>query len=283
MPPKTIIFNSNHNSGAGSGAENPTPDRIPIIAANWKMNKTVEEAMQLLEQMVEDLEVLDEVDKVICPPFVALYPAIEILEDTDIALGAQNIFWEDAGAFTGEISPIMLRELVDFVIIGHSERRQYFGESDADVNRKVKAAIRNDITPIVAIGENLQQNQAGQTEQVVTSQLRQGLEGVSALDAAGIVVAYEPIWAIGAGQACEPAQANDVATILRRTLTEMFGQETAQATRIQYGGSVNSKNIADFMAQPEIDGALVGGASLDAAEFVRIVARTQEVYARRGR
>ena len=275
MSPKSIILNPI------SGANNLN-SRVPIIAGNWKMNKSVEQTMLLLEEMVDDLDVLDQVDKVICPPFVALYPAIEILEDTDIALGAQNMFWEDEGAYTGEISPLMLRELVDFVIIGHSERRKYFGETDQDVNRKVKAAIRHDITPIVAVGENLEQNEAGETQQIVANQLRLGLEGIPAADAAGIVLAYEPIWAIGTGRACEPPNANAVAAALRRTLSEMFDEATAQTIRIQYGGSVNSKNIADIMAQPEIDGALVGGASLNADDFVRIVARTQEVYAKRG-
>jgi triosephosphate isomerase len=258
-------------------------DRIPIIAGNWKMNKTVEQTMQLLEAMVDDLDVLDQVDKVICPPFVALYPAIEILEETDIALGAQNMYWEEAGAYTGEVSPLMLRELVDFVIIGHSERRKFFGETDQDVNNKVKAALRHDITPIVAIGEDLAQNQAGITNQIVTTQLKQGLAGISAEDATNIILAYEPIWAIGTGMACLAIDANQVAAVLRQTLTEMFGEEVAQAMRIQYGGSVNSKNIADIMAQPEIDGALVGGASLDPNDFVRIVAITQDVYAKRGR
>lgn len=258
-------------------------NRVPIIVANWKMNKTVEEAMRLIEQMVDDLDVLDEVDKVICPPFVALYPATEILEETEVMLGAQNMFWEDAGAYTGEISPLMLRELVDFVIIGHSERRQYFGETNEDVNRKVKAAIRNDITPIVAVGENLNHFTTGQTQQIVTNQLRQGLDGISPADAAAIIIAYEPIWAIGTGRTCEPDLANQIAGTLRQTLNEIFGEEVAQAMRIQYGGSVNAKNIGQLMAQPEIDGALVGGASLNPADFVRIVAVTQEVYARRGR
>lgn len=258
-------------------------ERVPIIAGNWKMNKTVEQTMQLLERMVDDLDVLDQVDKVVCLPFVSLYAALEILEDTEIMLGAQNMYWEDAGAFTGEISPLMLRELVDFVIIGHSERRQYFGETNQDVNRKVKAALRHDITPIVAVGENSNQNEAGQTEQVVTSQLREGLEGISAEDAAGIVIAYEPIWAIGTGRACAAAQANSVIGLLRRTLGEMFDAETAQEIRIQYGGSVNSKNIVEIMAQPEIDGALVGGASLDPAEFVRIVATAQNNNVKKNR
>lgn len=258
-------------------------ERVPIIAGNWKMNKTVEQTMQLLERMVDDLDVLDQVDKVVCLPFVSLYAALEILEDTEIMLGAQNMYWEDAGAFTGEISPLMLRELVDFVIIGHSERRQYFGETNQDVNRKVKAALRHDITPIVAVGENSDQNEAGQTEQVVISQLREGLEDISAEDAAGIVIAYEPIWAIGTGRACAASQANNVIGLLRRTLGEMFDAETAQEIRIQYGGSVNSKNIVEIMAQPEIDGALVGGASLDPAEFVRIVATAQNNNAKKNR
>lgn len=271
------------NRNSESGGEHNSNERVPIIAGNWKMNKTVEQTMQILERMVDDLDVLDQVDKVLCLPFVSLYAAMEILEDTDIALGAQNMFWEDSGAFTGEISPLMLRELVDYVIIGHSERRQYFGETNQDVNRKVKTALRHDITPIVAVGENDAQNSAGQTEQVVTSQLREGLDGISKEDAAGIIIAYEPIWAIGTGRVCEPSKANNVIGLLRQTLGEMFGQEIAQEIRIQYGGSVNSKNVADIMAQPEIDGALVGGASLDPVEFVRIVSISQDTNAKKHR
>ncbi len=255
--------------------------RIPIIAGNWKMNTTVDEALNLVDDMVEDLEVLDGVDKVICPPFVALYSVLDLLEETHIWLGAQDMHWEEQGAFTGEISPLMLRDICDFVIIGHSERRTLFGETDADVNRKVKAAIRHDIVPIIAIGENLAQNEAGQTNEIVTGQLRAALEGVAAEDAVEVVVAYEPIWAIGTGKAANGEYANQVATVIRQTLADLYSPELAQQVRIQYGGSVNAKNIEEFMSQPEIDGALVGGASLKAAEFIQIVAKTLEASSKK--
>jgi triosephosphate isomerase len=255
--------------------------RTPIIAGNWKMNTSVEEALTLVDDMVEDLEVLDGVDIVICPPFVALYSILDLLEETHVWLGAQDMHWEEHGAFTGEISPLMLRDICDFVIIGHSERRTLFGETDANVNRKVKAAIRHDIVPIIAIGENLAQNEAGQTNEIVTGQLRAALEGVAAEDAVEVVVAYEPIWAIGTGKAANGEYANQVATVIRQTLADLYSPELAQQVRIQYGGSVNAKNIEEFMSQTEIDGALVGGASLKAAEFVQIVAKTLEVSSKK--
>jgi triosephosphate isomerase len=246
------------------------------------MNKTVDEALQLVEDMLDDLDAMEGIEKVICPPFVALYPiAVELLEDTDIMLGAQNMYWEEQGAYTGEISPLMLREVCDYVIIGHSERRTLFGETDEDVNKKVKAAFKHDMTPIIAVGENLAQNEAGQAQEVVERQVRAAFAGISKNDAASVVVAYEPIWAIGTGKAANGQYANEISALIRRVLTDLYDEPTAQVIRIQYGGSVNPKNIAEFLSQPEIDGALVGGASLKADDFVQIVAITLEVSARK--
>ena len=246
------------------------------------MYKTQSEASEFLMEFISQIDDAPENREVVlCVPFTDLTIVNKSLHGNRIRLGAQNVHWEDCGAYTGEISASMLTEMgVRYVIIGHSERRQYFGETDETVNLRLKAAQSNGLIPILCVGETKLQRDAGETEQKIDLQLERDLVGI---DQTKLVIAYEPIWAIGTGLACEPTQANGVASILRRTLTEIFGQETAQAIRIQYGGSVNSKNIADFMAQPEIDGALVCGASLDAAEFVRIVARTQEVYARRGR
>lgn len=255
--------------------------RTPIIAGNWKMNKTVEEALALVDEMLDDLEVFEGVEIVLAPPFVALYSVMELLEDTEIKLAAQNMHDRDNGAYTGEISPLMLREICDYVIIGHSERRKYFHETDEEVNLKVKAALKHDLTPIVAVGESLEEREAGQTNTKIVSQLRLGLAGLNPADAAGIVVAYEPIWAIGTGLAATGEMANEVCSLIRQTLGELFGSEVAAQIRIQYGGSVTGDNISEFMRQPDIDGALVGGASLKAAEFVKIVAQTQEANLRK--
>jgi triosephosphate isomerase len=258
------------------GAVKP-PRRTPIIAGNWKMNKSVEEALALVDEMVDDLDAFEEVEVVLAPPFMSLYPVLELVEDTAVKLAAQTMFYQESGAYTGEISPLMVRELCDYVIIGHSERRRYFHETDEDVNLKVKAAIRHDLTPILAIGEDLLQREAGETHFVITSQLRTALNGVNADDATGLVIAYEPLWAIGSGQPATGETAQEVAALIRQTLGELFGSGVAAQVRIQYGGSVTAANIAEFIGQPDIDGALVGGASLKATDFVSIVARTQEV------
>ncbi|WP_341470398.1 triose-phosphate isomerase [Candidatus Chlorohelix allophototropha] len=259
-----------------------TSKRTPIIAGNWKMNKTVDEALDLVEDMMDDLDSFEGVEVVLCPPFLALFAVqTELLEDTEIKLGAQNMYWEEEGAFTGEVSPLMLREFCDYVIIGHSERRTLFGETDADVNRKVKAAFKHDITPIIAVGENLAQNEAGQAQEVVERQVRGAFEGISRQDASTAVIAYEPIWAIGTGKAANGEYANTISAHIRKILTELYDAELANVVRIQYGGSVNAKNIAEYLSQPEVDGALVGGASLKANDFVQIVATTLEVTARK--
>lgn len=246
--------------------------RTPIIAGNWKMHTTVEEAMELVRAMLDGLQAVPQVERVLCPPFVSLYPVAGLLKGTDIGLGAQNMHWEEKGAFTGEISPLMLKGLCQYVIIGHSERRTYFGETDEGVNRKVKAALAHGLTPIVCVGENLAQNEAGETDAVVSGQVRAAFAGIDADSARRIVIAYEPVWAIGTGRAATGEQASRViGGVIRGTLAELYDAGTAQAIRVQYGGSTNAKNIREFMAYPDIDGALVGGASLKADEFVEMV------------
>ncbi|HEX2911113.1 MAG TPA: triose-phosphate isomerase [Chloroflexia bacterium] len=250
--------------------------RTPIIAGNWKMNKTVEEALALVDEMLDDLEVYEDVEIVLAPPFVALYPLLDLVEDTSIRLGAQNMYFKESGAFTGEVSPLMLREMCDYVIIGHSERRAYFHETDEDVNQKAKAAIKHDLKPIIAVGENLEQRESGQTDEWVANQVRKALQGISEDDINSVVIAYEPIWAIGTGRAATGEMANQVCQLIRNTIAELYSQNIANQIRIQYGGSVTGDNIEEFIKQPDIDGALVGGASLKAADFVKIVARTDE-------
>jgi triosephosphate isomerase len=251
-------------------------ERTPIIAANWKMHKTHLEAIQTVQKLsyLLDRDDSERVEVVICPSFTSLR-SIDTLLSSDrlpYALGAQDVHWEDKGAFTGEVSPPMLRALnVRYVIVGHSERRELFGEIDETVNRKVRAVFAHEMTPILCVGETLREHDAGATEQKVTAQVGEGLRGVPAGDAAALVVAYEPIWAIGTGRNAEPADAGQVVGLIRETLGSLYSKEIADAVRIQYGGSVKAGNIRDFMAHPEIDGALVGGASLDPEEFALIV------------
>lgn len=249
--------------------------RIPMIAGNWKMNTTVTEAVALVKQMRRELDEIDNIDKVICPPFISLAAVGETIKGTSIKLGAQNVYFEDKGAYTGEISPPMLAELCEFVIIGHSERRQYFDETGEVVNRKVIAALGAGLTPILCIGERLEENEAGRTEEVVTGQLRSSLAGVNNPD--GLIIAYEPVWAIGIGKAATGRQANETIGLIRRSLAELCGAEIAQKMRILYGGSVTAGNTAEFISQFEVDGALVGGASLKASEFLSIVKQTSEI------
>ena len=248
--------------------------RTPIVAGNWKMNKTIAEARELVNALRDELMRVaanDKVQVVLCPPFIAIPQVAALVKDTPIKVGAQNLFWEVKGAFTGEISPTMLNEVCDYVIIGHSERRQYFGETDEGVNKKMKAALAHHLKPIVCVGENLQQNEAGQTQAVVGAQVRAAFKDIARDDARGIVVAYEPIWAIGTGKAASGAGANAVIGLtIRGALADLYNEATAQTIRVQYGGSVTPKNVAEFFAQPEIDGALVGGASLVAADFIAI-------------
>jgi triosephosphate isomerase (TIM) len=252
------------------------PERRPIIAANWKMHKTHLESIQAVQKLsyLLNKEDAERVEVVICPPFTALRAVETILEADKLpyGLGAQNVYHEEQGAFTGEVSPPMLAALhVGYVIVGHSERRQLFGEDDLTVNRKVKAVFRHGMTPIVCVGETLDEREADGTESKVTQQIRRAFDGLDADQAAAAVVAYEPIWAIGTGRNAEPADAGRVVEMIRATLATAYAEEVAQAVRVQYGGSVKPGNVRGFMAHPEIDGALVGGASLDPEDFALIV------------
>jgi len=250
--------------------------RRPIIAANWKMHKTHLEAIRDVQKLsyLLDRSDADRVEVVICPAFTALR-AVQTLIDSDrlpYGLGAQNVHQEEKGAFTGEVSPPMLQALkCGYVIVGHSERRQLFGETDEVVNKKVRAGFSHAMVPILCVGESLGEREAGATEEKVAGQVRRGLQGVASEDAARLVIAYEPIWAIGTGRNAEPADAGQVVGLIRDTLSSSYSKEVADAVRVQYGGSVKAGNIRDFMAHPEIDGALVGGASLDPEEFALIV------------
>jgi triosephosphate isomerase len=247
-------------------------DRVPCIAGNWKMNKNITEALQLVEEMLPRLSELSGVERVVCPPFIALPAVAERLKDEDVFVGSQNVHWKEAGAFTGEISPTMLQDLCTFAIIGHSERRAYFGETNETVNLRVRAALNHGLRPIVCVGETLEQREAGQTIDVVSTQVSQGFADISKEDFCRVIVAYEPIWAIGTGKAATPEDANEtIVASIRPVLTSMFGEDIAQATRIQYGGSVKPGNATEFFRQPNIDGALVGGASLRADDFIAIV------------
>ena len=246
--------------------------RLPIIAGNWKMNTTVDEAVALVRDMLGGLEEIGGVEKVVCPPFVSLAEVKPVLDKSSVKLGAQNLHFEEKGAFTGEVSPVMLAGMCEYVIVGHSERRQHFGETDEIVNRKVKAALKFNLKPIMCVGETLAENEAKKTEEVVTRQVKKGLAGIDKAD--GLVIAYEPIWAIGTGKAATGKQANATIGLIRRTVGELYGEEAAKGLRIQYGGSVTGANVVEFMSQPEIDGALVGGASLKAGDFVSIVEQT---------
>jgi triosephosphate isomerase len=257
--------------------------RTPIIAGNWKMHKTISEATTLVEEMRDELALIQGVDKVLCPPFTALYAVAGLIAGTDIGLGGQNMYWEDKGAFTGEISPQMLQELCQYVIIGHSERRKYFGESDETVNRKVKVAFAHGLTPIICVGENLEQNEAGLTEEWVSGQVAAALDGLTGDQVKNVIIAYEPIWAIGTGRPATGPGANAiVGKVVRGTVGPLFGEQVAQAIRVQYGGSVKPENIVEFMSQPEIDGALVGGACIVADKFIAITRHAAEIKASQG-
>jgi len=245
--------------------------RTPFVAGNWKMNKTVEEARSLVFEMSQGLREIKGVEKVLCPPFTSLLTAAALLQGTDIGLGAQNMHWEEKGAFTGETSPAMVAEFCKYVIIGHSERRMYFGETDGTVNKKIAAARTRNLIPILCVGETLAEYEAGRTAHVVSRQVREGLKGLDADFAPKIVIAYEPVWAIGTGRASSGENANaGVRDVIRKSLGELYGPAAAQAIRVLYGGSVTASNAAEFFSQPDIDGALVGGTSLKVDEFVAI-------------
>lgn len=244
--------------------------RRAIIAGNWKMNKTPSEAKSLIDH-IKPLVADANCEVVVCPPFVCLPAAKTVLENSNIKLGAQNMHWEESGAYTGEVSAPMLKEIgVEYVIIGHSERRQYFAETDDTVNKKIISAFSHELIPIVCVGETLEQREAGKTENVVKMQVEKGLSGLKVDEVRRLIVAYEPIWAIGTGRNATPSDANYVIKFIRDIITGLYGT-VADEVRIQYGGSVNAQNAAEILAMPDIDGALVGGASLKAQDFATIV------------
>ncbi|WP_371371975.1 triose-phosphate isomerase [Sporomusa aerivorans] len=246
--------------------------RKPVIAGNWKMHKTAGEGVKLVQELNALTKAAQDVEIVVCPPFTALAAAAGAVAGTNIGLGAQNMHWEEKGAFTGEVAPGMLKDIgCTHVIVGHSERRQYFAETDATVNKKAKAALAAGLIPIVCVGETLSEREANETEKVVGVQVKGGLEGLTAGQVAGLIIAYEPVWAIGTGRTASAEDANAVCAFIRRTVAAMFGQQAADSVRIQYGGSVKPDNIAELMAKPDIDGALVGGASLEAPTFSKLV------------
>ncbi len=248
--------------------------RKPFIAGNWKMNNTIDEAIVLVNEIKQKLtdSDLEKVDVAVCVPAISLSEVSKLLKGTKIKLGAQNMHWEENGAFTGETSPLMLKALgVDYCIVGHSERRQFFAETDETVNNKVRSAIAHDISPILCVGETLQQREQGIEKKVVESQIFKALESVSERDMARVVVAYEPIWAIGTGKTATNEQANDMCLFIRNTLKEEYGREASNKAIIQYGGSVKPENVSEIMSESDIDGALVGGASLKADDFAKLV------------
>jgi triosephosphate isomerase (TIM) len=252
--------------------------RTPLVAGNWKMYKTVAEARLLVSELVPSIQAIAGVERVLCPPFTSLLAVRALLEGTGIGLGAQNMHWEISGAYTGEVSATMLAEICSHVIIGHSERRAYFGETDETVNRKVQVALEHNLTPIMCVGETLEENESGRTSEVVSRQIKSGLDRLdlgSSTDPekeAAIVIAYEPVWAIGTGRAATASGANSViAEFIRPAIAELYGDAFAQSVRVLYGGSVKGDNAVEYFAQPDIDGALVGGASLKAADFTAIV------------
>jgi triosephosphate isomerase len=247
----------------------PGTKRRPIVAGNWKMNTTIDEGLTLVDRLLEQIGSESAVDRVVCPPFVSLYPISKRLAGTEIGVGAQNLYFEEKGAFTGEVSAPMLAGLVRYVVIGHSERRHLFGENDELVAKKVRAAQAADLLPILCVGETLAERHWGATESVLRRQVHTALNGLSGID--GLVVAYEPVWAIGTGRAATSEDANEGCRIIRVELDALFGSDVAEATRIQYGGSVNEKNAVELLGQAHIDGALVGGASLVADSFAAIV------------
>lgn len=244
--------------------------RKPIIAGNWKMNNTPEEAKALLEGLKPLIADNKTTEAVVCVPAILVQTVKELIAGSDIKLGAENMHWEEKGAFTGEISPLMLGAFdVEYVIIGHSERRQYFAETDETVNKKVLSALAHGLKPIMCVGETLEERESGVTDELVAGQVKKGLAGVESIE--NVVIAYEPVWAIGTGKTATAEEANRVCGIIRETVKEMLGAEAAEAVRIQYGGSMNPKNVAELMAQPNIDGGLIGGAALKAQDFSELV------------
>jgi triosephosphate isomerase len=245
------------------------PARTPVIAGNWKMNPMFDAAVSLADALCKSLKDFGAVERVICPPFLYIPTLRNVVKDSGVGLGAQNCHWEDKGAYTGEVSAAMLVDLVEYVIIGHSERRQYFGETDESVRKKVEAALRHGLQPITCVGETLEQREGNETEAVLRRQVTEGVRGITLPPSA--IIAYEPVWAIGTGRAATSEMANEAIGFIRRVVGEEHGAERAADVRILYGGSVTGANAAELLGQPEIDGALVGGASLKAEDFTAIV------------
>jgi len=253
--------------------------RKPMMAGNWKMNKTIDEAVELATAIRDQVADIESVDRVLCPTFVCLPAVRAVLDGGSIGLGAQNMHWAESGAYTGEISPLMLEGLVEYVIIGHSERRQYFAETDETVNKKIKAALAHGLIPIVCVGESLEQNQAGETQSFVSGQVKAALAGLTGDQVQSLIIAYEPIWAIGTGLAATAEQAQEICGgVVRAAIAADFGQAVAENTRVLYGGSTKDKNIREIMQQPDIDGALIGGAALKPDNYSAMVRITAEVY-----
>ena len=246
--------------------------RKPLIAGNWKMHNNLTETIELLNGLKRELLDFDGVDILVCPPYTVLSDAKDILLDSNIKLGAQNLYWEDKGAFTGEISAAMIKDIgCDFVIIGHSERRKYFQETNDSVNKKLNVALKQELTPIVCVGETLDQREADKTTEVIKDQLSQGLKDVTTEDILKLVIAYEPVWAIGTGKTATPDQAQEIHKFIRDWLDTQYDSDIASQVRILYGGSVKPSNIKDLMKEPDVDGGLVGGASLEIASFSELV------------
>jgi len=252
--------------------------RKTIIAGNWKMYKTLKDGQELVVALRRDLFKIDNVDIVVCPPFTLLAYLTDALETSNIAVGAQDLYWQDEGAFTGEVSPVMLKDAgCKYVIIGHSERRQFFGETNEAVNKKIKAGLKHGLTPIICVGENRQERESNNTFKVIEAHIKGGLTDISAEDILKTVIAYEPVWAIGTGLTATPEQAQEVHKFIRDLLKKMYQDEVSNQIRIQYGGSVKPENITELISKPDVDGALVGGASLKADTFTQIVVKASEV------
>lgn len=249
--------------------------RMPIIAGNWKMNTTLNEGITFVKSILTELDKIGSVDRVLCPPFISISAIKSMINDTSIKLGAQNMYFEDKGAYTGEISPLMLIDLCQFVILGHSERRQFFGETSELINKKMKATLQFGLKPILCVGESLADKESNRTQNVITLQVEEALSEINST--ADIAIAYEPIWAIGTGKAATGKEANATIGMIRNIVAKFWNTTDAQAIRILYGGSVTGSNITEFISEVEIDGALVGGASLKAEDFLSIVHQTASI------
>ena len=255
--------------------------RTPVIAGNWKMNMTVSQSIELVRGIYLGLKFPGEVDVIVSPPFTALWAVANELKNSYVAVAAQNLHWEDKGAFTGEISPVFIKDAgSDYVIIGHSERRQYFGETDETVNKKIKAALSHSLIPIVCVGETLEERESGQLDYIVKKQIVNGLKDLSGADVNDLILAYEPVWAIGTGKTATPEQAEEVHAKIRGLIADLFSQTGAENIRILYGGSMNPSNCRELLSKPNIDGGLIGGASLKAEDFIDIIKSIVHIHSK---